>query len=228
MAEIKVNPTRMELKKLKGRLATARRGHKLLKDKRDELMKQFLDIVREAKVLRETLNDRFSMIDARFAAAAATSDSRMLTEALMLPGRQGKLTVSTRNVMSVNVPVFHYETPDACTEGGLSYGLVFTSGELDDAVAALTDATDELIRLSELEKAALMLCDEIERTRRRVNALEYIMIPQYETAIRSITMKLDENERGNTSRLMKVKDMMLAQELSKRKAQSGDADEDEE
>ncbi len=219
MAEIRVNPTRMELKKLKTRLLTARRGHKLLKDKRDELMKQFLDIVREAKTLREELGDTFSLIDARFAAASAESDARMMTEALMLPGKEGTLEITTKNVMSVITPVFHYSAPEAGENGGVNYGLAFTSGELDDAVTELCAVTDRLMKLAELEKSALLLCDEIERTRRRVNALEYIMIPQYETAIRNITMKLDENERSNTSRLMKVKDMMVAQQIEKKRAE---------
>jgi len=214
----------MELKKLKGRLLTARRGHKLLKDKRDELMKQFLDIVREAKELREKLGNSFALIDARFAAAAAGTDTRMLTEALMLPGKEGSLVATTRNIMSVNVPIFNYTAPEAGENGGANYGLAFTSGELDDAISELCEVTDELMHLAELEKSALLLCDEIERTRRRVNALEYIMIPQYEVAIKSITMKLDENERGNTSRLMKVKDMMIAQQLENKHAEDEEED----
>ena len=228
MAEIKVNPTRMELKKLKGRLATARRGHKLLKDKRDELMKQFLDVVREAKALREELGDTLSRAEANFRLAAAESDPRMLTEALMLPGIGQSLTVSTRNVMSVNVPVFHYDSTDAAQNGGAVYGFAFTSGELDEAVSHLSAVTPRLIHLAELEKSALLMCDEIERTRRRVNALEYIMIPSYESAIKAIATKLDENERGNTSRLMKVKDMMIAQQLqAKHHEDEEDEDTDE-
>jgi V/A-type H+-transporting ATPase subunit D len=148
----------------------------------------------------------------------------MLTEALMLPGKEGSLVASTRNVMSVNVPIFHYTAPEAGENGGAGYGLAFTSGELDDAIAELCEVTDELMHLAELEKSALLLCDEIERTRRRVNALEYIMIPQYEVAIKSITMKLDENERGNTSRLMKVKDMMIAQQLENKHADDEEED----
>ncbi len=207
MPQINVNPTRMELKKLKGRLTTARRGHKLLKDKRDELMKLFLDVVREEKTLRADLEERFARVQGSFAVASATMSKSVLTEALLLPKAEGRLTVSAQNVMSVAVPRFEYEQATA-TEG-CGYGFAFTSGELDDAVAELSGMTADLVRLAELEKSAQLMAAEIERTRRRVNALENIMIPQYEETIKSISMKLDENERGNTTRLMKVKDMML-------------------
>lgn len=206
MAELRVNPTRMELKRLRGQLATARRGHKLLKDKCDELMRRFLDAVREAKDLRERLSGRLDEVDARFAVAAAEVDSRMITAALSLPSSELELTVEKRNIMSVTVPEYKVNYTAGRSQ---SYGFAFTTGALDAATAAVTEVTPELIRLAQLEKTALMLCDEIERTRRRVNALEYIMIPQYEETIRSISMKLDENERGNISRLMKVKDMMI-------------------
>lgn len=228
MAEIRVNPTRMELKKLKAKLATARRGHKLLKDKRDELMKQFLDIVREAKELREGLCGRFEGVYSRFEAAAALTDPRMMKEALMLPGAGGELTVTEKNIMSVNVPVFDYAPADISVTGGAGYGYAFTSGELDEAVSAVCDVCGDLVRLAQLEKSAMLLCDEIERTRRRVNALEYIMIPQYEAGVKSITMKLDENERASQTRLMKVKDMMLRAAIEKKRGQDeSDAFDDE-
>lgn len=207
MPQINVNPTRMELKKLKGRLTTARRGHKLLKDKRDELMKRFLDIVREERELRERLEARFAEVQGSFAVASATMSRQVLTEALLLPRAEGKLTVSEENTMSVMVPHFSYE--EAARTDGVSYGFLFTSGELDRAVEELSSMTADLVHLAELEKSAELMAGEIERTRRRVNALENIMIPQYEETIKSISMKLDENERGNTTRLMKVKDMML-------------------
>ena len=211
MAEIRVNPTRMELKKLKTKLITARRGHKLLKDKRDELMKQFLDIVREAKDLRASLCDSFADAANGLAESAAENDMRMLHEALMLPTAGGVLSVGEKNIMSVIVPRFSYDAaPDA---GGPGYGFAFTSGAMDAAVEAVSITSAELVHLAELEKSAELLCLEIERTRRRVNALEYIMIPQYEAAIKRIAMKLDENERSTQTRLMKVKDMMLAAQL---------------
>lgn len=220
MAEIKVNPTRMELKKLKVRLNTAKRGYKLLKDKRDELMKQFLDIVRENKLLREKVENGLESVHRSFSTAAAVSSPKMLEEALMLPKKEGELSVSYKNLMSVNVPRFGF-TQKGENEGGemlesLNYGFAFTSGELDSAVAELTRLLPNMILLAESEKAAQMLAAEIEKTRRRVNAIEYIMIPQLQTGIKSITMKLDENERGNTTRLMKVKDMMIKRQFEEK------------
>ena len=208
MAEIRVNPTRMELKKLKTRYTTARRGHKLLKDKRDELMKQFLEVVREDKALREKIEAGLARAYGSFSVAAAVSSPAMLEEAMILPRREGSLKVDYRNMMSVTVPTF---SMDVVGEGGgCSYGLAFTSGELDSALREFGEMMTDLVRLAELEKTAQLLAEEIERTRRRVNALEYIMMPQLQAGIKSITMKLDENERGNLTRLMKVKDMMLA------------------
>lgn len=224
MAEIRVNPTRMELKRQKGKLATARRGHKLLKDKCDELMKQFLDTVREAKDLRESLCGRFENVYSKFETAAALTDPKMMNEALLLPLCDGELSVNTKNVMSVYVPRFDYQIKSSGESGGAGYGYAFTSGALDDAASEIAEVSADLIRLAELEKSALLMCDEIERTRRRVNALEYIMIPQYEVAVKTITMKLDENERGAQTRLMKVKDMMLAAQLAAKK-QSDEEDE---
>lgn len=219
MAEIKVNPTRMELKKLKGRLVTARRGHKLLKDKRDELMRQFLDVVRQAKTLREELSIQLGSVYSNFASAAALMEPRMMTEALLLPGVQGKLTVKKKNIMSVNVPVFQYEAAQASSTGGAGYGYAFTSGELDNAVEQICTTAAQLVRLAQLEKTATLLCDEIEKTRRRVNALEHIMIPQYEAGVRTISMKLDENERGTQTRLMKVKDMMIRAQIEAKRTE---------
>ncbi len=223
MAEIRVNPTRMEMKKLQGRLSTARKGHKLLKDKRDELMKQFLDLVRENKLLRERVEQGLSGVHGSFSVAAAVSSPKMLEEALMLPKREGELEVTSKNLMSVNVPVYHFNMTERGGAGGYNYGFAFTSGELDSAVRELSDLLPDLIRLAQMEKSAQMLAEEIEKTRRRVNALEYIMIPQYEAAIRSIKMKLEENERGNTTRLMKVKDMAVKRELSVKKRKSAES-----
>ncbi|MCI8589646.1 MAG: V-type ATP synthase subunit D [Clostridiales bacterium] len=213
MANTNVNPTRMELKRLKGRLATARRGHKLLKDKRDEIMRQFLDIVRENKELREKVEESLAKVHNGFSVAAAVSSPTILEQALMVPRREGEISVSNRNIMSVNVPEFAFQLKDGAS-AGLNYGYAFTSGELDAAVEALSDLLPTLVLLAQKEKTAQMLAEEIEKTRRRVNALEYIMIPDLEEGIKSISMKLDENERGNTTRLMKVKDLMLAKTLA--------------
>ncbi len=211
MAEIRVNPTRMEMKKLQGRYTTARRGHKLLKDKRDELMKQFLEVVREDKALRQRVEAALDAYYRGFSVASASGNPAMIEEALISPKKEGKLEVSYKNMMSVTVPEF---CSVASGEGGavaesFNYGLAFTSGELDNSLRELNGILEDLLRMAELEKKAQLLAEEIEKTRRRVNALEYIMMPQYLAAIKSIKMKLDENERGNTTRLMKVKDMML-------------------
>ncbi len=218
MAELRVNPTRMELKKIQARYTTARRGHKLLKDKRDELMKKFLEVVRENKALREKVEESLAGVQGAFSVASAASSPNMLKEALILPKKEGQLDVTYKNVMSVTVPVFTLEVTgnggsDAFGDS-FNYGMAFTSGELDASLRALNGVLEDMVRLAEMEKTAQMLAEEIEKTRRRVNALEYIMMPRYLETIRSIKMKLEENERGNTTRLMKVKDMMLQNQLS--------------
>lgn len=217
MAIINVNPTRMELKKLKVRLVTARRGHKLLKDKRDELMKKFLDIVKQNMEFRQKIEENMMKVHTGFTIAAAVMSPQVLEEALMLPKAEGTLKVSYQNIMSVNVPVFDFniskDKDNDNSSESINYGFAFTSGELDASISALNNMLADLVKLAELEKTAQMLADEIEKTRRRVNALEYIMIPNLIETIRSITMKLDENERGNLTRLMKVKDMMVKQQI---------------
>ena len=213
MAQMRVNPTRMELKKIQARYTTARRGHKLLKDKRDELMKLFLEVVREDKVVRERVEAALKAVHGSFGIASAVSSPAMLKEALILPRREGELAVTYRNLMSVTVPQFELRMRGEGDAASYNYGMAFTSGELDASVGELTGLLEDLVRLAELEKTAQMLAEEIERTRRRVNALEHIMMPRYLETIKSIKMKLEENERGNTTRLMKVKDMMLKAQM---------------
>ncbi|MBR3967027.1 MAG: V-type ATP synthase subunit D [Clostridia bacterium] len=215
MADIQVNPTRMEMKKLQTRYITARRGHKLLKDKRDELMRQFLIVVREDKELRERVEARLAAAYGSFSVASAVSSPEMLREALIMPRKEGSLDVSYKNMMSVTVPVFDYRTGEE--SGAMNYGMAFTSGELDSSVRELGEVMQELVRMAELEKTAQLLAEEIEKTRRRVNALEYIMMPRYLEGIKRIKMKLEENERGNLTRLMKVKDMMIEKTLAAKK-----------
>ena len=214
MAEIRVNPTRMELKKLRTRYATARRGHKLLKDKRDELMRCFLEVAGECKQLREEVEAALKTAHAGFSLAAATTNPKMLEVALLLPKTKAEIGVCFKNRMSVTVPSFDGEA----LRGGdaANYGFAFTSGELDSAIDTFGGILPKMLRLAEREKEAMLLAEEIERTRRRVNALEHIMMPRYLTAIKSIQMKLDENERGNITRLMKVKDMILKSTLSQK------------
>ena len=211
MANTQVNPTRMELTRLKKKLATAMRGHKLLKDKRDELMRQFLNLVRENRELREKVEARLAEANKNFVLARAGMSQEALNVAMMAPKQEVYLDVGSRNVMSVDIPVFSYKTRTSDPNDIYSYGFAFTSSDLDDAVKSLADLLPDMLRLAEVEKSCQMMAIEIEKTRRRVNALEHVMIPETQATIKYITMKLDENERSSQVRLMKVKDMMLEQ-----------------
>ena len=211
MARLSVNPTRMELKNLKKKLDTSRRGHKLLKDKRDELMRRFMELVGENERRRKEVEQGINEANRRFASAQAAMEKSEFETALMLPKQEVSIELSQKNIMSVNVPVFDAKFRSQNPGDVYSYGFAFTPAELDEGVKALSDIFPKMIRLAEVEKACFMLADEIESTRRRVNALEHIMIPRYEETIKYITMKLDENERSTTTRLMKVKNMMLEQ-----------------
>lgn len=201
----------MELTNLKRKLVTARRGHKLLKDKRDELMRRFLDLVRENKKLRIEVEEGIKQANAAMSVARCVMSDKALDVALMLPTQEMSLDVGEKNVMSVMIPVFDVRFKTADENDIYSYGFAETSGDLDTAVKALSDIMPKMIRLAEIEKSCRLMADEIEKTRRRVNALEHVMIPQYEETIKYISMKLDENERSTTTRLMKVKDMVLEQ-----------------
>lgn len=210
MALLHVNPTRMELTNLKRKLVTARRGHKLLKDKRDELMRVFLDLVRENKQLRRRVEAGLAQANAHMSVARSVMSDKSLDVALMLPTQEMSLEIVKKNVMSVLIPNFEMKFKTADANDIYSYGFAFTSSDLDVAVKSLSDIMPQMLRLAEVEKSCQLMAAEIEKTRRRVNALEHVMIPQYEDTIKFITMKLDENERSTTTRLMKVKDMMLA------------------
>lgn len=209
MANVVVNPTRMELTRLKKKLVTASRGHKLLKDKRDELMRQFLDMARENMELRKKVEAGIQAANTNFVIAKAGMNEQTLSTALMAPKQEVRIVLSDRNVMSVDIPVYDYKTKSANSNDIYSYGFAFTSGELDDAVKSLSDILPDMLRLAEVEKSCQMLAAEIEKTRRRVNALEHVIIPETREGIKYISMKLDENERSTQVRLMKVKDMML-------------------
>ena len=204
-----VNPTRMELTRLKKKLVTATRGHKLLKDKRDELMRQFLDKVRENKRLRERVENGIQAANKNFLLARAGMQDEVLNTALLAPKQKVTLESETENVMSVDIPKFTFKTRTPDENDIYSYGFAFTSSDLDGAVKSLSDIFPDMLKLAECEKACQLMAAEIEKTRRRVNALEHVMIPELQENIKYITMKLDENERGNQTRLMKVKDMML-------------------
>lgn len=209
MATKQVNPTRMELTRLKKKLATATKGHKLLKDKRDELMRQFLDMVKLNKQLREKVEKAIGEANKNFVLASASMTNESLSVSMLAPKQEVYLEVGSKNIMSVEVPEYkiNYRTPD--TNDMFCYGLAFTSCDLDDAVSSLAEVLPDMLKLAEVEKSCQLMADEIEKTRRRVNALEHVMIPETKANIKYISMKLDENERATQTRLMKVKDMML-------------------
>lgn len=209
MSKLNVNPTRMELRRLKNRLKTATRGHKLLKDKSDEMIRQFMLYVRENKRLREEVEEELATSLKSFMLARAVSSDAEIEEAISMPTAKVSLETSSKNVMSVNVPVFNVIESE--TSGLYPYSFASVTSELDSSIASLTTLLPKLLKLAEVEKTCNMLADEIEKNRRRVNALEYVMIPQLEETIKYIVMKLDENERGATTRLMKVKSMIEEQ-----------------
>lgn len=209
MASTQVTPTRMELTRLKKKLVTAIRGHKLLKDKRDELMRQFLDLAKENMALRLKVEKGIKDANKNFVVAKAGMSEQALNTALIAPKQEVYLEAGRKNVMSVDIPVFEYKTRTADENDIYSYGFAFTSGDLDGAVKSLADILPDMLKLSETEKACQLMAAEIEKTRRRVNALEHVIIPETRKNIKYITMKLDENERSTQIRLMKVKDMML-------------------
>ena len=213
-----ITPTRMVLNQMKGRLKTASRGHKLLKDKRDELMRQFMDVVRRNKELRTKVEQGLTEAFGALSVASAVMSPEMLEQALLYPRQSVALDVSFKNIMSVNVPVYDFQTKTAEEGDIFPYGLAQTSGELDDAVDALAGVFQDMLRLAQIEKTSQLLAEEIEKTRRRVNALEYVKIPQMEESIKYISMKLDENERASTIRLMKAKDMLLKQAIEEARA----------
>ena len=226
MPSTTINPTRQELTRLKGRLRTAQRGHKLLKDKRDELMKQFMDVVRENRALRRKVEESLMRANGSFTVAAALMSPEMLEQSLLYPKESVSVDMTFQNIMSVDVPRYQFHTKSQAAGEVYPYGFAQTSGELDDAVDEMARVFQDMLRLAEVEKTSQLLAQEIEKTRRRVNALEYVMIPEMQANIKYITMKLDENERANTIRLMKVKDMLLKESIQERRAEDARALED--
>ena len=223
MPSATINPTRQELNRLKTRLRTSMRGHKLLKDKRDELMKQFMDVVRENRALRKRVEEELMRAHGAFTVAAALMSPEMLEQSLLYPKQSVELDMTFQNIMSVDVPQYQFRTSSQDPGEVYPYGFAQTSGELDDAVDALSRVLSDMLRLAEVEKTSQLLAEEIEKTRRRVNALEYVKIPEMQANIKYITMKLDENERSNTIRLMKVKDMILKEAIEEKRAETAQA-----
>ena len=208
MASSTIIPTRMELTRLKKKLVTARKGHKLLKDKRDELMRQFLIMVRENKELREQVEKGIAQANRGFALARSSMSDEAVRVAFMAPKQKVSLDVAYNNIMSVNVPVYTFETRTSDAADMFSYGFAFTSADLDDAVSQLSEVFPLMLKLAQTEKSCQLMAAEIEKTRRRVNALEHVMIPNYAETIKYISMKLDEQARSTTSQLMKVKEIV--------------------
>ena len=206
---LQVNPTRMELKRLKARLKTAVRGHKLLKDKSDEMIRRFMEFAKQNKTLREQVELELSTALKTFIVAKAVSDDAVIQEAVAMPSKTVKLETDSQNIMSVVVPVMQLKESESKDKYPYSFGSV--TAELDGSIAVLSGLLQKMVKLAEIEKTCNMLAIEIEKNRRRVNALEYVMIPQLEETIKFITMKLDENERSNIVRLVKVK-AMIAEE----------------
>ncbi len=202
----RVNPTRMELSRVKKRLGTAVRGHKLLKDKQDEMARQFMQEIRRARTLRAEVERDLAAVTARAAEAGAEMGQETLFEALMVPVPAPDVRIATRNIMSVNVPALHFTPLEK--PATLPYSFAFTPGALDTAVLSFAELFPKLLELAEVEKTCHLLADEIERTRRRVNALEHVMIPDMQETVRFITMKLEDNDRATITRLMKVKELL--------------------
>ncbi|MDE6211767.1 MAG: V-type ATP synthase subunit D [Clostridia bacterium] len=211
MAErLNVNPTRMELKRLKTRLKMAVRGHKLLKDKSDEMIRRFMEFANQNKALREQVEVQLKSALTTFVIAKAVSDDAVIQEAVAMPSKSVKIELDSQNVMSVEVPLISVKASDEGDKYPYSFSGV--TAELDNSVEVMNGLLESMVKLAEVEKTCNMLAIEIEKNRRRVNALEYVMIPQLEETIRFITMKLDENERSTIVRLVKVK-AMLAEEV---------------
>ena len=207
----KENPNRMTLLKLRRRLDLSKRGHRLLKNKQEKLMQNFFSLVRETTDLRRVVEKAFLSLGAHYIRGRAATDRQSLEDALELSTRRGTLGVSMRYEMSVRIPEFDFTWP----ENDPAYTLTGTSPEIDVAFGKLYASFPTLLKLAEKENALFHLSEELEKTRRRVNALEYVMIPDLEESIKSIESKLGENERASQTRMMKIKDMVQQREAGK-------------
>lgn len=208
MSRLTVNPTRMELRKLKNRLKTAVRGHKLLKDKSDEMIRQFISFVKQNKALREEIESDLREALTYFMLAGSVMGEENIAQTFAMPSCTMNVSAGTKNVMGIDMPKLEISG----TEGNLPYALSSVPADMDTAVIKLNALAEKLLLLAEIEKTCNMLAKEIEKNRRRVNALEYVMIPQLNETIKYIMMKLDENERATIIRLMKVKSLLEKQE----------------
>ncbi|BAM47455.1 V-type ATP synthase subunit D [Amphibacillus xylanus] len=207
MARLDVKPTRMELSKLKDRLAISTRGHKLLKDKQDELMRQFILLIRENNELRSAVEQELTEAMRAFVVAKSLLNEAFIEELFAVPNTTVSLDIQEKNIMSVIVPQMNFTVDESVIEPEMQYGFLNSNSELDQAIERIKTILPKLLKLSEIEKTCQLMADEIEKTRRRVNALEYLKIPELKETIYYIEMKLEENERANITRIMKVKDM---------------------
>lgn len=207
MATRLVSPTRMELTRLKKELATAKRGHKLLKDKQDEMVRQFMDLIRRNRELRTEIESSLLDVNASFEYAKLKSNNLVLQEAIMVPSKDIVIECDSKSIMNIVVPKLNIVDSK---ETNITYSFAHTPSELDDAILELTSLTNKLVELAQIEKSCDMLAVEIEKTRRRVNAIEFILIPDLEENIHLITLKLEDNERSNIIRLMKSKEIIAA------------------
>ncbi|VOG14039.1 ATP synthase, subunit D [Streptococcus pneumoniae] len=203
MVRLNVKPTRMEFNNLKERLKTAERGHKLLKDKRDELMRRFISLIRENNQLRKEVESYLIDNLKAFAVAKSLKNSLMVEELFSIPSKEIELFVEKENIMSVTVPRMHMNITSQNENSEYSY--LSSNSEMDDVFATMNSLIDKLLRLAEVEKTCQLMADEIEKTRRRVNGLEYSIIPNLSETIHYIELKLEEAERANLVRIMKVK-----------------------
>lgn len=226
MTRLNVNPTRMVLGNLTKRLATSKRGHKLLKDKQDELMRRFIDAARQNRALRQEVETQLRQAFQAFSMASAATSPEMLNNAVASSEQRIRVSVTTTNVMSVRVPQFTFHRTGVEDSTGRAdrsalypYGYLQTTSELDRALERLNQSMDRLLELTQVEKSCQLMAEEIESTRRRVNALEYRTIPDLEETIHYIRMKLDENDRTTITRLLKVKDIISKADASSPKAQ---------
>ena len=205
MAQLNVNPTRMELARLKDRLALATRGHDVLKDKQDGLMRSFIELIRENNAYRQEVEGHLKKGMQNFALAKALLHEEYLEQISLVPQYDVTVDVRKENMMSVKVPKMHFSSDDQ-DDQSLNYGYIKTNADLDETLQEFSDVLPKMLKLAELEKTSQLLANEIERTRRRVNALHERTIPDLEETIKTIQMKLDENERAEITRLMKIKD----------------------
>ena len=207
MARLNVKPTRMELSNLKGRLKTAKRGHKLLKDKRDELMRRFIDLIRENNQLRQHVEGKLIEGMQNFVLAKSLESDQVVQGLFMIPNKQVQLRIQYDTIMSVRVPRMYTDIHEMHPHGEVPYSYVASNSEMDQSIDTISNTLEDLLRLAEIEKTCQLMADEIEKTRRRVNGLEYRIIPQLEETIYYIEMKLEEAERASVTRMMKVKNM---------------------